>query len=151
MDQEERFQPTEEDGKLALREHAKLRGMEARHKYGEIGPENLSALLKDPSVVRFPTILRFDAEPLEPGEFAFPSPLGEKPGDGYCLFVHPFFQDRPEALPFLVSYQLVRINYGEVATHEDAEAFGAALLGLDQEEYYQEICRLADELAAQGA
>ncbi len=141
-----RYQPTEEDGKLALREHAILRAMEARHRYGDIGAEEILALLKDPSLVRFPTILRFDSEPLEPGEFAFSAPLGETPSEGFCLFVHPYFQDKPEALPFLVSYQLVRINYGDVATHEDAEAFGAALLGLETEDYYQKVCALADAI-----
>jgi hypothetical protein len=147
MKEQERFQPTEEDGKLALREHAKLRAMEARHKYGEIGAEEILKILSDPAVVRFPTILRFDAEPLDPGEFAFPAPLGERPDEGFCLFVHPFFQDKPEALPFLISYHLVRINYGDVATYEDAEAFGATLLGMDTETYYQRVCTFADALA----
>ncbi len=146
MTESERVQPTEEDGKIALREHAKMRAMEARHKYGEIGEEEILNILKDPAIVRFPTILRFDAEPLEPGEFAFPAPLGKRPSEGYCLFVHPFFKDKPEALPYLISYQLVRINYGDVATHEDAEAFGAALLGMETEAYYQQICALADSL-----
>ncbi len=54
MTESERVQPTEEDGKIALREHAKMRAMEARHKYGEIGEEEILNILKDPAIVRFP-------------------------------------------------------------------------------------------------
>jgi len=38
------------------------------------------------------------------------------------------------------------VNYGDFATPEDAEAFGAAALGLSPDEYYHEICELADQL-----
>ena len=40
------------------------------------------------------------------------------------------------------------INYGDIATHEEAELFGATLLGLDQEHYYATLCKLADSLPA---
>jgi len=48
----------------------------------------------------------------------------------------------------LVLYQLVLVNYGEFASARDAEVFGAAALGLDLDQYYAELCELADELAA---
>ncbi len=33
------------------------------------------------------------------------------------------------------AYHLVTVNYGDVATHEEAEVFGATLLDLDQDDY----------------
>jgi len=51
-----------------------------------------------------------------------------------------------EQVPLLVLYQLVLVNYGVFAAPEDAEAFGAAALGLERDEYYHRVCQLADEL-----
>jgi hypothetical protein len=101
--------------------------------------------------VRFPTEIRFDATPLEVGEFAVSQQRGAHPRDGYVLFVHPYFEQRVRDLPYLVAYHLVTVNYGEIATRAEAECFGAALLGLDQDDYYEHICRLADELQAATA
>jgi hypothetical protein len=39
------------------------------------------------------------------------------------------------------------VNYGEFASADDAETFGAAALGLSKDDYYQAVCALADELA----
>ena len=140
---------TEEDGRRALRDHAAEKGAEGRAKAGgRVGWAELSALLEDRSVVRYPTRVVFDDRPLEPGEFAWARPLGERPSDGFEIVVHPYFRDREEDLPLLVAYHLVAVNYGEIATREEAEAFGAALLGLEVDDYYERVCRLADELAA---
>ena len=54
------------------------------------------------------------------------------------------------AVPQLVLYQLVAVNYGGFASGDDAETFGAAALGLEREDYYQELCRLADQLDGCG-
>ena len=51
-----------------------------------------------------------------------------------------------EQVPGLVLYQLVLVNYGEFASAEDAETFGAAVLGITRDEYYQTLCELADQL-----
>jgi len=48
-----------------------------------------------------------------------------------------------------VLYQLVVVNYGEFASADDAEIFGAAVLGLSKEDYYQGVCELADQIAPQ--
>ncbi|MBZ0172895.1 MAG: hypothetical protein K8E66_10975, partial [Phycisphaerales bacterium] len=87
------------------------------------------------------------SEPLEPGEFAWPQPLGDKPSDGYCLFIHPHFERRPQAWPLLISYHVPSVNYGEIVTAEEAELFAATLLGMDVETYYNALCTLADEIA----
>ena len=57
-----------------------------------------------------------------------------------------------EALPLLIAYHIVCINYGDIAADEDALAYCAALNGLDEETCYQHLCAFADELGpAPGA
>jgi hypothetical protein len=51
-----------------------------------------------------------------------------------------------ERVPWLVLYQLVVVNYGEFASAEDAETFGAAALGLSKDDYYGQLCEWADEM-----
>jgi hypothetical protein len=62
------------------------------------------------------------------------------------MHVHPLFQNNLDEVPWLVLYQLVSVNYGDFASAQDAEAFGAAALGLDPDEYYAAVCRMADRL-----
>jgi hypothetical protein len=142
---------TEHDGRQALHDHVVAKALYARDKYGApIDYAAVCAMLDDREIVRFPTGLRFDADGLEPGEFAHAQPLGEHPAGGYCLFVHPYFEQRLDALPLLIAYHIVTVNYGDIATAGEAELFGATLLGMDVEAYYEAVCRLADELGARG-
>ena len=110
-----------------------------------IDGDAIRRVLADPDIVRFPVQLAFGTTELLPGEFAWPKPRGASPAEGYDLVLHPAFRDREDALPFLIAYHVVAINYLDVATHEEAELFGAALLGMDVDAYYSEVCRLADE------
>ena len=48
------------------------------------------------------------------------------------MYVHPLFMTQLEKVPLLVLYQLVLVNYGEFASPDDAETFGAAALGLTE-------------------
>ena len=144
-----RVKPTVADGQRALLEHAAGRAWLARQRYGpEIDAAAMERILQDREIVRHPVEVCFDADPLEPGEFAYAAPLGERPHEGFRLFVHPHFEHRPEAWPLLIAYHLVRVNYGSVATCEQAEAFGATLLGMTRDAYYEKLCGLADEIAA---
>lgn len=145
---ERRKAALERKGRRALSDHAADCAAVARERYGNIDAADLPALLEDRKVVRFPTVLRFDATRLEPGEFAHTEPVGARPGEGYRLFVHPYFEPRPDDVLLLAAYHLVTINYGDVATANEAEVFGATLLGLSREAYYQRLCTLADELVA---
>ena len=140
---------TADDALVALRDHVEEKALAARQRYGGTVDEPvMRRMLEDRSVVRYPTRLQFDAEPLEPGEFAYAHPLSEKADDGFQLFVHPMLENDPGMLPLAIAYHVVRINYGEIVTHEEAELFGATLLGMDQEEYYQALCKLADSIPA---
>jgi hypothetical protein len=62
------------------------------------------------------------------------------------MHVHPHFAAQPDRVPLLVLYQLVVVNGGEFASPKDAETFGAGALGPSKDEYYRDLCALADEL-----
>jgi hypothetical protein len=72
----------------------------------------------------------------------------------YTIFLRmsvPILQGRlskanEEQLAALVFYQLVVVNYGEFASSDDAVTFGAAALGLAEDDYYRTVCELADRL-----
>ncbi len=139
---------TAQDGKIALRDHVALKAAAAHERLAMlIGDDAIWRLLNDDAVVRYPVGVRFDDEPLDPGEFAVPSALGEHPSQGFCLFIHPRFEHRPETWPLIAGYYIPSINYGEIATEEDAELFGAVLVGMNTEEYYSALCAIADEVA----
>ena len=138
---------TEEAGQEALREHVKAKALTARGRHGPVMDfAALERLLADPECVRFPTTVRFDAEPLRPGEFAWPSPVDGNPKEGFTLFVHPMFKERLDLLPLICAYHVVAINYLDVATNVEAELYGATLLDLPVDEYYARLCALSDGL-----
>jgi hypothetical protein len=140
-------QLTEQDARQSLNSHAACKGAEVFQKYGpEIGWKELLKILADRECVRYPCDIVFDPSPLGPGEFAHPLPKGDTPEAGFTMHVHPCFMTQLQFVPYLVLYQLVLVNYGEFASPEDAESFGAAAVGLDREEYYERLCALADQL-----
>jgi len=142
-------QPPADDFRQPLNTHVAAKGAEIFEKYGPcIGWNELLRILEDRACVRYPCEMRFDASPLGPGEFAHPVPKGKTPEDGFVMHVHPAYLTKRDSVPLLVLYQLVLVNYGEFASADDAEAFGAAALGLDKEEYYSQLCALADQLAS---
>jgi hypothetical protein len=138
---------TADDAKQSLTAHVAAKGEEICAKYGPgLGWKELQQLLQDRNFVRYPCEIVFDASPLDPGEFAFPVMKGERPEEGFTLHVHPFYLLQLPMVPHLVLYQLVAVNYGGFASADDAEAFGAAALGLSGDEYYNTLCELADQL-----
>ena len=146
-------QLTEQDAQIALKDHLGDKAMNARLKNGMyIDADTIIKMLDDGEFVRYPVSIKFDTEFLEPGEFAMTVPLGDHPSAGFCLCIHPYFEQQPEAWPLLIAYHIPSINYGEIVTSEDAEHFGATLVGLDTDTYYQALCELADSIpGAPGA
>jgi hypothetical protein len=145
--------PTAEDGVRSLREHVVAKAREARARLGlpdGATPtfEAIRGLLEERTVVRYPLGVRFDAAPLRPGEFACLEPLGSHPSEGFCLHVHPIFENVEELLPLLVAYYLPSVNYGDVATHVEAELYGSTLCAVEREEYYRLLCSAADSAGA---
>jgi hypothetical protein len=41
---------------------------------------------------------------------------------------------------------LPTVNYGDIATYEDAEVFASALMQMEQDNYYQLVCDLTDAI-----
>ena len=127
--------------------HVAARGAEIFEKYGpRIGWSELLRLLQDRACVRYPCAVAFDAAPLQPGESAWPKPNSDQPEDGFVICIHPLFMTQLDRVAHLALYQLVVVNYGEFASSADAEIFGAAALGISREQYYQDLCALADLL-----
>ena len=146
-----RHKPSDQEGRESLIAHAVEKDLEARAAYGDggtgLGMEALEVLLNDRKFVRHPVRLAFDAAELESGELAFPKSVSpDDPSEGFVMYIHPAFEGRHDVIPLLVAYQIVCINYGEIVGHEAAEAFGAALCGMEVETYYQTLCQLADSL-----
>ena len=140
-------QLTADDAKQSLTAHVEAKGIDVYMKYGpQISWDSLQRLLTDRVYVRYPCEIVFDAAPLFAGEFAQPIQKGERPEEGFTMFVHPVFAAQLELVPALVLYQLVPLNYGEFASSNDAETFGAAALGLTRDEYYDLLCGCADQL-----
>ena len=132
----------------AFHEHLVEKASATRLKYGlYIDTDAVLKMREDDSVVRYPTTLVFDASPLQPHEFAYPQPLGFHASDGYGVCLHPYFRPQRELWPLLIAYHLPVINYGSIVETPDAELYGATLLGLEVEAYYQALCELADAMA----
>lgn len=143
--------PTIAEAKRSLNDHVADKGLELRAKFGpQIGWRELQEVLKDRTIVRYPCEIDFGTEGLLEGEFAYPHPKGQTPEEGFIIRVHPHFMTRLQVVPQLVLYQLVSVNYGDFASPEDAETFGAAALGLEPDAYYESICQLADQLGGCG-
>ena len=138
---------TADDARQSLTAHVATKGTEIQSKYGPcIGWNELLRILEDRTACRYPCEVVFAAEPLEPGEFAHPVPKGQRPEDGFTIFVHPHFEAQPERAVYLVLYQLVPVNYGEFVSAGDAETFGASALGISNDEYYETLCEMADQI-----
>lgn len=138
----------ERSGQESLQGHIVDRASAAYVQYGpDWTIQKIDALLQDSKYVRFPVALRFEADQLQSGEFAYMHQNNpDKPSNGFTLYIHPHFRFRIADLPFLIAYHLVIVNYGDIADSNEAELFGATLMGMEQDAYYEKICSLTDEL-----
>jgi hypothetical protein len=129
----------------SLSAHVAAKGAALRAKYGpDIDWREMLLILQDPSLVRYPCGIVFDDEELLPGECAHPAPRSERPEEGFILYVHPYFTTRRSLAAYPLLYQLVSVNYGDFASAEDAETFGAAALGISKDDYYHVLCEMSD-------
>ena len=118
-----------------------------RQRYGpRLDWSQLLLLLEDRVCVRFPCEIRFDAEPLLPGEFAHVVARGLTEEDGYTIYLHPFYALKLDQAVYLVLHQLVQVNYGADAGPDEAETFGALALGVAKADYYRTLCELSGQL-----
>lgn len=120
---------------------------EARARHGGLRPGNLETFLADRDAVRRPTRLVLELGEMSPHQFAQPEPDIRSP-DGIMLYLRPELAGRPDLLVLAISYMIPVINYGEIITDHHCMAYGAALLGLDADTYYQRICDMAAHVGA---
>ena len=131
----------------AVSAHAAEKARQIREAYGpDINYATLLRILEDRKSIRYPARIAFASQRIDPGLFAVTEPVSKSPEDGYVITVHEHFRDRPDALPALVLYQAVIVNYGDLASAADGEIFGAGVLGMGRDEYYELICELADSI-----
>jgi hypothetical protein len=136
-------------GQQSLREHLAAQAEVARAKHGPVTAAKLDALLQDLDCLRHPVRLVFEFGEMAVHQLAQPGVDWRDPErNGRVLYVRPGLRDRPELLPLVVAYMVPVINYGEVIGDEHCLLYGAALLGLDEDDYYQRLCALADSLGA---
>jgi len=131
----------------AITEHATEKARQIRARYD--APMTFEELLKvfnDRKSVRYPVEVRFTDQGIDEGLFAKTEMRSETPADGFVIFIHDYYRDREDVLPALLLYQSVIVNYGDLATSHDAEVFGAGVLGMDREAYYELVCNACDEL-----
>jgi len=140
----------EQLGQDSLREHLLAQAVVAHQKHGPVTADKLEALLHDPDCLRYPVRLVFEFGEMAMNQFAQPDfDWRNQEQNGRVLYVRPLLRGRPDLLPLAVAYMIPLINYGDIVTDEHCLRYGAALLGMMEEEYYQAICNLADLVGAE--
>jgi len=137
-------------GQDSLREHLLAQAVVAHQKHGPLTFEKLDALLHDPDCLRYPVRLVYELGEMAMHQFAQPDiDWRNTEQEGRVLYVRPVLRERPDLLPLVVAYMIPLINYGDIVADDHCLRYGAALLGMMEDEFYGEICRLADFVGAE--
>lgn len=140
----------EQLGQDSLRDHILAQAVVAHQKYGPLAFDKLDLLLADPECVRHPTRLVFEFGEMAMHQFAQPDiDWRNQEQDGRVLYVRPLLRERPDLVVLAVAYMIPLINYGDIISDEHCLLYGAALLGLMEAEYYQQMCAVADWVGAE--
>ena len=132
-------------GQDSLKQRLLEQATAAHQKYAPLTLANLEALLADPACARYPTRLVFEFGEMALHQFAdidLDDDCLEE--DRRVLCLRPVLRERPDLVVLAVAYMLPVLNYGEVVADEHCRLYGATLLGLMEEEFYRQICALAD-------
>lgn len=137
-------------GEDSLMDHLRHQASEARGRHGGLGPDNLETFLNDRDCVRYPTRLVMEFGDMSPHQFAQPDrDYRSNHPESRVIYLRPILGKRPDLIALAVSYMIPVINYGQIINDEHCLEYGAALLGLDTEDYYNRICELADFVGAE--
>ncbi len=137
-------------GHQSLRDHLLAQAVVAHQKHGPITAEKLDTLLYDADCLRHPVRLVFEFGEMAAHQFAQPDvDWRDTAQNGRVLYLRPQLRSRPDLLPLAVAYMIPLINYGEIISDQECLLYGATLMGLLEEEYYQQICQLADFCGAE--
>jgi hypothetical protein len=140
----------EQLGQQSLREHLVAQAIVAHQKHDPLTTDKLDVLLHDPDCLRHPVRLAFEFGEMAMHQFAQPDiDWRNTEQDGRVLYVRPLLRDRPDLLPLAIAYMIPLINYGDIISDDHCLQYGAALLGLMEDEYYQQMCALADFIGAE--
>lgn len=138
-------------GDQSLREHLQAQAIVARAKHAPLTFATLDPLLLDPECLRYPTRLVFEVGEMAMHQFAQPDvDFRSAAGDGRVLYLRPLLRDHPDQVVVAVAYMVPVINYGDIITDAHCVLYGAALLGLTEEEFYTQVCALADLVGAEA-
>lgn len=136
-------------GEASLRDHIVAQAVVAHHKHGPLTFAGLDALLTDPECLRHPTRLVFEFGEMASHQFAeLAADQRDREQDGRVLYLRPLLRGYPDLVVLAVAYMIPVINYGEVVTDEHCLRYGAALLGMMEQDFYEAICRMADLVGA---
>lgn len=137
-------------GEDSLREHLAAQAVVAHCRHGPDVSARLETLLHDPECVRYPTRLVFEFGEMGLHQFAQPDfDWRNQELDGRVLYVRPVLRERLESVAVAVAYFIPVINYGDLVTDGHCVTYGATLLGLTEAEFYDRVCRLAEESGAE--
>ncbi len=137
-------------GRQSLRDHLLEQAIVAHQKHGPLTADKLDAFLHDPDCLRYPVRLVFEFGAMALNQFAQPDvDWRNTERDGRVLYLRPLLRDRPDLLPLAVAYVIPVINYGDIVTDEHCLLYGAVLLGMVEEEFYEAICKLANYVGAE--
>ncbi len=152
---------TQQELRESMNLHLRQKAQEIIDKYGSgITFSVLQNILRDRKFVRYPVNIIYDSARIESGLFINTEMTlagqGHRSDEddeylkqadrSYDFIVHEFFKGQPDKLLPLVLYHLPTVNYGDIATYEDAEVFASALMQMEQDDYYQLVCDLADAI-----
>ncbi len=141
----------EQLGQESLRAHLLAQAMIAHQKHGPLTVQKLEGLLHDPECLRHPVRLVFEFGEMALHQFAQPDiDWRNTDQDGRVLYLRPILREHPEFLLLAVAYMIPTINYGDVISDDHCVLYGATLLGMREDEFYQRICRLADFVGAES-
>ncbi len=146
MQEQDPIDFSEEHARQVLRDHITMIAKRSVEKYGHATTlKVMEKVLADKDIIRREAAWRFDTSLLQEGEFAMAVPQD----DSYIIAVHDSFKDKSDVLPCIIAYHLATVNYGEnVVESTEAELFGASLLGLEIDDYYERICEIADSFSS---
>jgi hypothetical protein len=137
-------------GEDSLLDHLRHQASEARGRHGGLHPGNLETFLNDRDCVRHPTRLVLEFGEMGPHQFAQPDrDYRSNHPDARVLYLRPILGRRPDLIALAVSYMIPVINYGDVVNDEHCLEYGSILLERPREEYYRQVCQLADFVGAE--
>ena len=140
----------EELGQRSMLDHVVSQAEVAREKHGPVTFEKLESLLCDPVCVRHPVRLVYEFGEMALHQFAQPDhDWRDDTGRGRVLYLRPTLKEDPSLVVLAVAYFIPVINYGDVASDAHCTAYGAALLGMSREDFYRQVCTLADQAGAE--